>query len=167
MYNRNQFLLDPTVIELRNLAFDDDYDQSSDRVELLVTASTFDGLPDNLLQTDNLMYSVTDTNRVTNPAFEQIRNLYGQIAATDRVEVLVWDDHHHLKHAIIDVPVSQYMRGYQRISKHQGTVGVMIEKLNTVATSLHVQPLRIDEVDKAEQVMDQHIVTSLKENSAF
>lgn len=168
MLNKNQFFMDPAVIELRNLSLDDDFDTNSDeRVELLVTASTFDGLPDHLLRVDNQMYDIRDINSVNNPAFEELRHLYGELSPSDRVEVLVFDDHNHLKHALHDAPVSPYMRGLQKVSKHAETISRLINQVNETAQNLQIQPLRVDEVDKAEQAMDQIVVSALRTNSAF
>lgn len=132
------------------------------RVELMVEGVTSQaGLSTRVVQQEELTYSASEVNDITNPAFETMRRIYSGLNATDRVEVLVYTDDNRLKHAFVDGGAGAGRRGFLLASKYDGAVDRMCEELDRFASDLSVPPLTPLEREMSEIIFDDRIVRSV------
>lgn len=132
------------------------------RVELMVEGVTSQtGLSSRIVQQEELTYSASEVNDVTNPAFETMRRIYSGLNPTDRVEVLVYTEDNRLKHAFVDSDMGAGRRGFLLASKYDGAVERMCEELDRFANDLSVPPLTPLEREMSEIIFDDRIVRSV------
>ena len=132
------------------------------RVELMVEGVTSQtGLSPRIVQQEELTYSASEVNDITNPAFETMRRIYSGLNPTDRVEVLVYTEDNHLKHAFVDSGMGAGRRGFLLASKYDGAVERMCEELDRFANDLSVPPLTSLEREMSEIIFDDRIVRAV------
>ena len=132
------------------------------RVELMVEGVISQtGLSPRIVQQEELTYSASEVNDITNPVFETMRRIYSGLNPTDRVEVLVYTEDNRLKHAFVDSDMGAGRRGFLLASKYDGAVERMCEELDRFANDLSVPPLTSLEREMSEIIFDDRIVRAV------